>query len=256
VIGPWSHTSRDLFARSVREGVAWFHAQVNGGRPGPPVDLYIGGADEWRSYDEWPPPARTREWFLGPDHGLTTTSSPAATPDHLRYDPADPTPSLGGPLLTPKGGRRDNAQVEARDDVLVYSSDPLTADIEAVGPVTATIRVRSSTPDFDVYVRICDVDPAGRSENICDGLTRVSATTHEPDRDGVRAIEVPLWPTAYRWRVGHRIRMQLAGGAHPRYARNTGSGEPLATAATLRAVDHEVMIDSAHPSLIRLPIAT
>jgi len=158
----------------------------------------------------------------------------------FRYDPADPTPSPGGPLLTPLAGRKDNRRVEARADVLVYSTAALSAPVEVVGPVSSTVRVRSSSAHFDIFVRVCDVAPDGRSENICDGLIRVDET-HPVDADGVREIDVAMWPTAYRWQPGHRIRVQIAGGAHPRYARNTGSGEPLGSATTMKPVDHDVL---------------
>jgi uncharacterized protein len=128
--------------------------------------------------------------------------------------------------------------------VLVFTSAVLTEDVEAIGGVSAEIRLRSTGSHFDVFVRICDVGPDGRSENICDGLTRVD----EAPADGV--VHVELWPTAYRWKAGHRIRVQVAGGAHPRYARNPGTGAPLGAPTEMRAVEHTL----ASPSLIRLPI--
>jgi hypothetical protein len=106
--------------------------------------------------------------------------------------------------------------------------------------VSATVRVRSSSPHFDLFLRLCDVDPTGRSGNICDGLLRLDPA-HPVDADGARTIDIALWPTAYRWRPGHRIRLQVAGGAHPRYARNPGTGEPLGRATRLLAVDHEFL---------------
>jgi putative CocE/NonD family hydrolase len=241
VIGSWSHSSRELFACSMREGIAWFRARLAGGTPDASVRLHVGGADEWRTYPRWPPVGGTREFVVCPGGALAAAgeASPAGA-DRFRYDPADPTPSPGGPLLTTEGGRRDNTAVEARADVLVYSTGPLLAPIEVVGPVSATVRLRSSSPYFDLFVRLCDVDREGRSENICDGLVRVSDDV-PVGPDGVRAVEVALWSTAYRWRPGHRLRMQIAGGAHPRYARNPGSGEPLRSATTLRPVSHEVL---------------
>jgi putative CocE/NonD family hydrolase len=125
----------------------------------------------------------------------------------------------------------------------------LTGPVEVIGPVTVSVRLRSSSPHFDVFARVCDVTPDGRSENVCDGLTRVDETT-PTDADGSRTVEVTLWPTAYRWLVGHRLRLQVAGGAHPRYSRNPGTGEPLGSATRLVAVEHEVfevvlrMVDS------------
>jgi putative CocE/NonD family hydrolase len=240
VVGPWTHASRELFARSMREGIEWFR----GGVPAS-VELYVGGAEEWRSFPDWPPDGREVDWDLG---GKLVPDGPEA----FTYDPADPTPSPGGPLFTAAGGRRDNTEVEQRADVLTYTSAPLDEAVEAIGPVSATIRLRSTSAHFDVFARVCDVDPAGRSENICDGLTRIDATVPRwpapptppampADGDGVRAVDVALWPTAYRFAPGHRIRVQIAGGAHPRYARHTGTDEPMPSARTLRPVSHEVL---------------
>jgi putative CocE/NonD family hydrolase len=248
VIGPWTHADLALLGASMREAIAWFHAALNGGTPGG-VRVHIGGVDEWRDLDEWPPHARTTSWFFQPGGGLAPLAPAASGPDRFRYDPADPTPSPGGPLLTNAAGRRDNRAVEARRDVLVYTSAPLAADMEALGPVSALVRVRASSEFFDVFVRVCDVEPGGRSQNVCDGLVRVSPGMFPPDEDGIRPVEVELWPTGYVFRRGHRIRVQVAGAAHPRYARNTGTGEPLGTAARLQPVDIEVH----HPSALRLP---
>jgi putative CocE/NonD family hydrolase len=240
VIGAWTHANPELLSRSLREAVDFYRDRSPEAKP---VALYVGGAGEWRTFAEWPPAARTREWFLGPDRALTTTPVTATGSDRLRYDPSDPTPSPGGPLLTEEAGHVDNRAVEARPDVLVYTSEVLAEDVEAIGPVSADIALRTSSPYFDIFVRICDVAPDGRSENVCDGLTRVN--------DGAERVHVELWPTAYRWKAGHRIRVQIAGAAHPRYARNTGTGEPLGKATTLRTIDYEIMLG---PSAITLPM--
>jgi uncharacterized protein len=253
VVGDWSHTSRELFARSIREGVAWFRALTSGDGTAAPVELYVTGAQEWRTFPDWPPPAGTVSWFLGPDRGLTTSPAPVAEPDRFRFDPADPTPSPGGALLTAGAGRVDNADVEARDDVLVYTSAVMAEDVETIGPLRAEIRLRSSVPFFDVHVRVCDVDPSGRSENISDGLTRV----HDPDgtpADGIRAVTVHLWPVAHRFRTGHRIRLQVSGGAHPRVARNPGTGAPLGEDDRMCPVDQEVFLDRDRPSVLLLAV--
>jgi putative CocE/NonD family hydrolase len=255
VIGTWTHADLGLLAYSMREGIEWFRSQLNGGagRPGG-VRLHIGGVDEWRELPDWPPHERTTPWYLRPAGELGRQAPVDSGPDRFRYDPADPTPSPGGALLTKEAGRRDNRPVEARRDVLVYTSAPLATGVEAVGPVSAVIHVRGSGEFFDVFVRVCDVDPAGPSENISDGLVRVSPGLFPPDADGVREVEVDLWPMGYVFRTGHRIRIQLAGAAHPRYARNTGTGEPLGTAIAVKPVDLEIFHDPAHPSQLRLPV--
>src|SRR5207302_1697048 len=149
---------------------------------------------------DWPPHSGSTAWFLGPRGGLapealdgTAPGGPGGLapealdgaapeapgspgtggPDRFRYDPADPTPSPGGPLLTREAGRTDNRAVEARPDVLVYTGAVLDADVEVIGPVSALVHLTASAEFFDVFVRVCDVAPDGRSENLTDGLVRV-----------------------------------------------------------------------------------
>ncbi|WP_395833550.1 CocE/NonD family hydrolase C-terminal non-catalytic domain-containing protein [Archangium violaceum] len=101
---------------------------------------------------------------------------------------------------------------------------------------------------------MCDVDPSGRSTNICDGLLRLVPGKPAPEPDGTLRVVIDLWPTAHRFLAGHRLRLQVSSGAHPRFARNTGSGEPLATAKTLVPADQSVFHDPAHPSALLLPV--
>ncbi|MCF0094520.1 CocE/NonD family hydrolase [Micromonospora sp. MH99] len=266
VIGPWTHGSPGLFVAALREGLIWLDEHLAGsaadgrwpteGSGGAPVRLHVGGADGgWRDLPDWPPPATDTPWHLHPGGELATRPPSPSAPDEFRYDPADPTPSLGGPLLVAKrAGPVDNRHVEARPDVLTYTSAPLTEAVEVIGAVRAEIHVRSELAYLDVYVRLCDVDRRGRSVNVCDGLVRVAPGRFAADGSGALRVSVPLWPTAYRFAAGHRLRVQVAGGAHPRWARNPGSGEPLGTAVTLRAGWRQVLHDPAHPSALWLPI--
>ncbi|PSK63537.1 Cocaine esterase [Micromonospora sp. MH33] len=144
--------------------------------------------------------------------------------------------------------------MEARPDVLTYTSAPLAGPVEVAGPVRAEIHVRSELSYLDVFVRLCDVDRRGRSWNVCDGLVRVAPGRFPRDPSGVVRVPVTLWPAAHRFAPGHRLRVQVSGGAHPRYARNPGTGEPLGTAVTLRAGWREVLHDPEHPSALVLPV--
>ena len=173
---------------------------------------------------------------------------PRLAADRYRYDPADPTPAAGGVRLSGTAGRVDNSALEARDDVRTYTTDRLDRDVEVIGEVSAEIWFRSSLPYADVFVRLCDVSPRGRSRNVCDGLVSLSGA------DEVACATVRLWPTAHRFKAGHRIRVQVSSGAFPRYARNPGTGEARATAAVLRPAGQEVYHDRAHPSAIILPV--
>ncbi len=149
----------------------------------------------------------------------------------------------------------DNRGLEARPDVLTYTSEPLAATIEAIGRVSVELSVRASSPYFDLFARVCDVDPAGASWNVCDALARVAPEQLTPGEDGVWRIVFALWPTAHRFAGGHRIRLQVSSGAHPRYARNPGTGEDPTMATSLRAVEIEVLHDPEHPSALVLPSA-
>ena len=135
---------------------------------------------------------------------------------------------------------RDNQAVEARDDVLVFSSAPLAVPVEIIGAVTAEISVTRDNPYADVFVRLCDVDPRGRSRNVCDAIVRL--TDADPLEGSVR---VALPGTAHRFGPGHRIRLQVAGGAHPRFARNPGNGAVDAGPGDLKGTEYRIGPGSA-----------
>src|SRR3712207_7378505 len=129
---------------------------------------------------------------------------------------SDPTPTVGGPLLQPPGKQADNAPVESRDDVLVFTGPVLTADVDVVGQVRARVYVRPELEHADVFVRLCDVGPDGVSRNVVDGIRRLDPRTVPANDvtvgdDGVLAVDVELFPTAYRVRAGHRLRVQVSG---------------------------------------------
>jgi uncharacterized protein len=189
-------------------------------------------------------------------NGLAVEPEPVGTaPSRYRYDPADPTPTVGGPLLSSPGKQADNTAIESRADVLVFTGPPLAADVDVVGPVHAEVFVRPERQYADLFVRLCDVDPAGVSRNVVDGIRRLDPQTVPADdvrigADGVLAVDVELFPTAYRFRAGHRLRLQVSGGAFPRFARNPGTGEPLGTATSGVAGSVEVFHDADHPSRV------
>lgn len=257
IIGPWAHTSPALLATSIREGLGWLRAHLLGDRrlrAEAPVRAWVGGEGRWRALPDWPPPGvRPRRLLLG--DGGALGDDPGDGVDAFTYDPAAPTPALGGPVLLTRAPVVDNRPLEARDDVLVYTSAPLRAAVEALGPVEADVYVRTSSPHADVFVRVCDVHPDGRSLNVCDGLIRLDDRGPRPDGDGVRRVRFGLWPTAHRFAAGHRIRVLVAGGAHPRYARNPGTGEPPHRATRLVSVRHELLHDPARRSAVELTVA-
>jgi len=266
LVGPWSHLDiTNQGAAAIVESLAWLdryaapgkargHAPAPAARPDHPVRIWAGGegAGEWREIPGWPPPGIPQQrWYLGA-HGSLSTQEPS--PDvpavSFRYDPADPTPSPGGAILAVTGGSRDNRAVERRLDVLVFSSDPLDEPVEVVGEVAAELSVARDNPYADLFVRLCDVDPRGRSRNVCDGVVRL---TGEDSLAG--AVRVSLIGAAHRFGRGHQIRLQVAGGAHPRFARNPGNGQVDATADDLVPTQYEIGLDAAGPSVLLLPVA-
>ncbi len=256
-IGPYGHDLQAVMA-SVREGLPWYERYLKGeagNLRAQPVSIYVMGADEWRSYDEWPPPATLDRYYLQAGGRLSASEPPAdSQADHYRYDPADPTPSLGGPLLTSDAGPVDNRPLEARPDVLTYTTAPLTQAIEVIGPVRLELYCRSSLDYADFFARLCDVQPDGRSINICDGLLRVRPGVGEVQPDGSRRIVVEMWATAQRFAAGHCLRLQVSSGAHPRINRNLGTAEPVLTATRLLTADQTIYHDAAHPSALVLPV--
>jgi putative CocE/NonD family hydrolase len=259
IVGPWAHTSAELARVSAREGLGWLRKHLLGDdrmTSTVPVRLWMGGERRWRHFDEWPPESG-RPWSLHPrSGGRLTAEEPDAgeEPDRYRYDPADPTPSLGGPVLLAMKPVVDNRPLEARPDVLSFTTDPLEDFVDVIGPVSAVVHARASGGHFDLFVRVCDVLPSGASLNVCDALVRVHPGRFERDGDGVWEVPIDLWPTARRFAAGHRIRVLVASGAHPRYARNLGTGEDAVKGTRMQAVDVEILHDSEHPTTVTLPV--
>ena len=259
-IGPWAHTSPELSLFSHGEVLPWLQAVARGKEEeyrAARVRIFITGANAWHELADWPPPdASAQRFHLQPGHGLALDAPPASEPDHYRYDPANPTPSVAGPLLMGKAQPTDNRALEARADVLTYTSTPLAQDLDVIGAVQADLFVQSNREQTDFFVRLCDVNQKGISINVCDALLRVTPGQPTQDAAGVLHLTFDLWPTAHRFRAGHCLRVQVSSGAHPRYARNPGSGEPLATATTLLVADQSIYHDPDHSSALTLSIVS
>jgi len=267
-VGPWLHGDPAELRAIIRQDVAWLDHHLSGGPPpqGAPVRVFLQKAGTWLDFEEWPPPAAVgTPYYLRTSGGLSLAAGPgaagpgAAVPSTFVYDPADPTPSAGGPLLQPPGKQVDNAAIEARPDVLTFTSDPLPAATDLVGPVSARIFVRTGRQYADLFIRVCDVDGKGVSRNVVDGIRRLSPqTVPAPDvragDDGVLAVDVELYPTAYRLQAGHRIRVQVSGGAFPRYARNLGTQEPFGAGTRALRCRFEIYHDAEHPAHVLLPV--
>ena len=258
-IGPWAHLTLDT-AIATSESFAWLtaHLPVEGLPPTARqerVRVFVPGADEWRWLPDWPPATQEHTWYLGPAGRLDVdapTQPGAGT--FFRHDPLDPTPSVGGRVLGHAAGRRDNRRLEARADVRTFTTAPLDSAVELLGGAKVRLFLDSDNPYADVFLRLCDVGAKGRSVNVTDRLVRLDPAEGEESVPGTRIVEATLPDTAHRFRAGHRIRLQVSGGAHPRYARNLGTGEPLGQSTRGIPVNHRIGHDVAAPSSITLPV--
>ncbi|MFF7602497.1 CocE/NonD family hydrolase [Streptomyces mirabilis] len=243
-LGPWTHVGHVTKGSAVidNEALDWLDMhlgnQPSSGRPHP-VHTFVTGSNTWHSSQEWPPSCADTSWHPN-DYGLLGMTSANGQSGFL-YDPSDPTPAVGGRRLTSEAGVQDNKDLEARRDVLTFTTRELTDDLEFEGIPVVDVSVSVDNPHADLFVRICDVDTKGRSHNIADALVRLDPAV---DAGEVQHVTARLSPCAHRLLKGHRLRMQLSGGAHPQYARNLGTGEPLATGTGLKAAVHTIYYDT------------
>jgi putative CocE/NonD family hydrolase len=278
VVGPWSHVENTIPGAvgetnfgltSTRSAIAgqytlselelrwfdhWLLGQDTGLLDEPPVKVFVMGTNTWRDEQEWPL-ARAVEtpWFLRADGGLAPAAAAAdEEPDTYLSDPNDPVPTCGGATVLAVDfppGPFDQAAVEQRPDVLVYTSEPLAHDLEVTGPVRVTLFAATDGPSTDWVARLCDVDAHGVSRNIADGVLRVRTA---PDTVGEH--EIDLWSTSNVFRTGHRLRVQVTSSNFPRWDRNPNTGEPPQTATTLRPARQRIFHDASRPSRIALPV--
>ncbi len=232
----------------------WLRGLDTGLTDEPPVKIFVMGVDRWREEDDWPlARAVDTPLHLGAAGALTWAPPGAGEPpDTYVYDPADPVITRGGALETGDvfpAGPFDQRDVEGRDDVLVYTSEPLRADLEVTGRVRMTLHAATDAPSTDWVVRLCDVDRAGVSRNVVDGVLRVAGT-----RSRVARHEIDLWSTSIVFRAGHRLRVQVTSSNFPRWDRNLGTGEPGDGAAAMRVARQTVCHDAARPSHLVLPV--
>lgn len=258
-VGPWTHGDTPSVKTGLKESLAWYDTYLKGNRAGlrdTPVKVYIMGINRWINLPAWPPSSTSTSWYLQSGRRLSSgMPSSQSEPSCYQYNPADPTPSVGGAVRN--GGPKDNRNLEARPDVLCFTSEPVSREMAIMGPVSAELFVRSSAEYTDFFVRLCDVSPHnGKSINICDGLAHLIPGEQPPDPEGIRRITVHLFPTAHCFKKGHSVRLQVSSGAHPMYMRNLGTGESIATGKAMRIADQEVFHDQSHPSSVTLPMVS
>lgn len=256
-IGPWTHV--DVVTKGagvvMEETLDWLaeHLAGTGRRRRPnPVRLFVTGANEWRYVPEWPPPSTEHVLYLQPDGELGDTQpTSTAVQSTFTYDPADPTPAVGGRVINPAlGGRRDNRKLEEREDVLTFTGPPLNESLEVIGNPVVELVHRTDNPHADLFVRLCEVRKNGRSINVSDGFQRL-----EPEKSS-GTILLRLEALAHRFTPGTRIRLQISGGAHPRYARNLGTDKDQATSSELAPSRRMIFHGDGGFSRIVLPVPT
>lgn len=239
----------------------WFQAVRDGAVDDwPRVIYYLMGADEWRTAEDWPlPSAREAAFYLGAGGTLGPAApEPAQAADQYVYDPCDPTPTVGGSIVSwvyPPGSV-DVSAVQQRSDVLTYTTAPLERDVDVVGPLRMVLYASSSAVDTDFAARLSDVFPDGRAIQLQNGLLRARHRNLERGPEllvpgEIYELDIDMWVTANRFRAGHRIRLDISSADFPRFDRNANlggaPGDPVpATQSVYR--------DAAHPSHLVLPI--
>ena len=252
VIGPWSHELHRDPIGQLHFGLAasmngapvhqkrdwtgvqmdWFTENLTPAstppreRDEPRVRVFVMGRNYWRDEAEWPPRrARRQKWFFTADGGLSVLGDAVDGTVEFDYDPTHPVPTVGGHGVAVNGftaGPFDQAAVEARPDVVVFTSEALTSDLEVVGRIRAILYAQSSAPSTDWVARLCDVHPDGRSFNLCDGIVRIAQ-----EADKLQCCEIDLWSTSNVFLRGHRLRVHVTSSSFPRWDRNLNTGDQL-----------------------------
>lgn len=277
VVGPWGHNTWATSLGDVDFGpdagfsfpgavVRWMDEHLKGSadaESGDPVRYFSMGDRTWRTASTWPPPdAQPTRLFLSPA-GTLATEPAAAAVDEFVYDPANPVPSVGGHSCcfapTSPIGPYDQREVERRPDVLVYSTDVLSAPVEVAGPIRVELHAASTATDTDFTAKLVDVHPDGLAINLCEGIVR-ARHRNGPDREDplvpgeVTAFDIELQPTATVFAAGHRIRLEISSSNFPTYDRNPNTGAAFGQDARLRAARQSIHLGSERPSALVLPV--
>ena len=292
LVGPWAHGSTygpypdhgfEPFAPEDRIDVAalqldFLSRHLDGGgddEDAAPVRIFVMGENRWRDEPDWPlARVRPERWFLHGDGAAAGTGGglsrepPADEPDdRYVFDPHDPAPTIGGPTSLPgrflktNSGPLDQRKVEERDDVLVYTSEPLDGPLEVTGPLSVVLHAATSARDADFVVKLCDVAPDGFSRILAEGVRRARFREGldrprpvEPDR--VYEYAIDLVATSNVFAPGHRIRVAVTSSSFPRFDRNTGTGNPLGAdrEQDLVTARQTVFHDAERASHVVLPV--
>lgn len=281
ILGPWSHGNisdwqgREWFGYDAAAAVKdltglqleFFSAIAAGRQPNMPrVQYFTSGANIWQSADEWPPPTNQRFLYLGGAGSLAPEPAEAEASDSYSSNPLDPVPTAGGQSFLPgifintNDGPQDQSAIEARDDVLVYRSDPLDAELEVTGHVTLELWAGSTALDCDWTARLVDVDENGRALGIADGILRSryrKGSTPTPLNPGQSELfQVEIGSISHLFKAGHQVGLQVASSNFPRFDRNPQQMvDPVrATEADFVHAHQSVYRGGTHASRLVLPV--
>ena len=250
----------------------WLKGVDNGVTKEPKVRAYTMGANEWKTYDTWPPKnVELVTYYLDSDgsansalgNGRLTTTKPAKpSSDTFVYDPMHPVPSVGGQsccFAVLPGGSFDQGSVEMRNDVLVYTSPPLTERIDVVGNIDVSLYLASNVKDTDLTIKLVDVGQDGEAFNLDEGIQRVRWREgwEKPvfmESGKVYKVDIPPLVTSNAFAAGHRIRVEVSSSSFPHFERNLNTGGnnyDEKDGITARNTIHHA---PAYPSRIVLPI--
>jgi putative CocE/NonD family hydrolase len=255
----------------------WYDSLLKGAANGAagekPVKIFVMGANQWREEEEWPlSRAHATRYFLhsagkantlSGDGTLSATSPQAEPTDHFVYDPAEPVPTIGGPLccdathLAP--GPRDQRPAEARDDVLVFTTPAFKEDFEVTGPVSLELFASSSAVDTDFTGKLVDVWPNGFAQNLTEGILRARYRNSQEKPEFLNPGEaykltLDLWATSNVFKAGHKLRLEVSSSNFPRFDRNLNTGEPQANSTRMVKAANTIYHDREHPSALIVPV--
>ena len=238
-----------------------------------PVRIFVMGKNEWRDEDDWPPPSavNTRYYLhsegmangLQGDGTLSTAEPTGEKRDRYVYDPADPVPTIGGPLCCgalPTGiGPEDQRPAEDRKDVLVYTTPAFTKDTEVTGPVSLDLYVSTSAVDTDFTGKLVDVWPNGFAQNLSEGILRLRYRDSQEHAElanpgQVYHVTVDMVATSDVFLKGHKLRLEVSSSNSPRFDRNLNTGGVQALGSTMSKATNVVFHDREHPSALVVPV--
>ena len=292
IIGPWLHSSRGgslvgshYFGLAADAGALdldgihfkwfdfWMKGESNGVLDEPPVRIFVMGDNVWRDEQEWPlARARPTNYYFHSQgqanslhgNGTLSTEAPGEEPvDVFLYNPTNPVPTKGGALCCDSyffaNGAFEQKEIEAREDVLVYTTPPLQREVEVTGPVIVTLWAATSATDTDFTAKLVDVCEDGCARNLTDGIIRAryrdfmaSPQLVEPGK--AYSYSIDLWATSNVFKAGHRIRLEISSSNFPRFDRNTNTGNIIAEDTEFKPALQTVLHNAQHPSHISLSI--